>query len=261
MPNVVMNEPVDKRIRVILLQEGVLFRASLGHLLASDPRLDVVGECSLAGEALNVLKRSTVDIVLLDFEDTDWGQDFITVARQSGYEGRFLIVTGVLDVKNSALALSLGASGIFLKSEAPDRLVQAIKLVADGMVWIDPKVVQALTEWIRQRQPSESHPLLEPVDDLERKVLLGIGRGLSNRQIGESIGLSEGSVKNIVQRLFSKAGVRKRSQLVRAAIEGCWDSTELAKRPANEKAFADPSLDDPSRKWGVDPPLPSRVQD
>jgi two-component system, NarL family, nitrate/nitrite response regulator NarL len=120
----------ESRIRLILLDEHGLFRASLGRLLASEPDLEVAGECGTSAEALEAIRGSTVDVVLLDFDvGAEHGNDFISAARQAGYQGRFLIVAGSADVRNSAIALKLGASGIFLKSEAPDRLVQAIRLV------------------------------------------------------------------------------------------------------------------------------------
>jgi DNA-binding NarL/FixJ family response regulator len=159
-----------------------------------------------------------VDVVLLDFEvGPDHGTDFISAARQAGYQGRFLIVAGLADVRNSAIALKLGASGVFLKSEAPDRLVQAIRLVSDGGIWVDPKIIQLLAD---QSIHTPDLPSSGPLADRERNVLQGILEGLSNRKIGDHLGLSESAVKNIVQQLFTRAGVRTRSQLVRAALEG-----------------------------------------
>lgn len=58
---------------------------------------------------------------------------------RAGYQGRFPIVAGILDVQKSAMALNNGASGIFLKSEAPERLIHAIRRVANGEIWVDPK--------------------------------------------------------------------------------------------------------------------------
>jgi DNA-binding CsgD family transcriptional regulator len=86
--------------------------------------------------------------------------------------------------------------------------VQAIRLVARGAVWVDQKVIQLLAELGYQRSGS-------PLTDGDERVLLGIIGGLTNRKIGENIGLSERNVKSVVHRFFRRAGVRKRSQLVR----------------------------------------------
>src|SRR5580658_8698587 len=103
----------DRRLRLLLLDSHSLFRTSLGRLLAAEPDLEVAGECGTCAEALGLLKSLPVDVVLLDFDiGTEHGSDFISAARQAGYEGRFLIVAGSPDVRNSAIALKLGVSGI-----------------------------------------------------------------------------------------------------------------------------------------------------
>lgn len=222
----------ESRIRLIILDEHGLFRASLGRLLASEPDLEVAAECGTSAEALEAIRGSTVDVVLLDFDvGAEHGNDFISAARQAGYQGRFLIVAGSADVRNSAIALKLGASGIFLKSEAPDRLVQAIRLVRNGGIWLDQRIIQLLADQLIYRYPQVEGPL----EDRERNVLLGILGGLTNRKIGDNMGLTESSVKNVVQQLFRKAGVKTRSQLVRVALEGSLGAAqEFLKRQSSE---------------------------
>ena len=130
------------RVRVLLLVDHGLFRASLGLLLASDQELEVVGECDMSCNAptLEVLRRSEPDVALLEFvSDAEPGPEIISAAKSAGYQGRFLVLTRSTDVRNSAMAFRLGASGIFPETETPERLMQAIKLVADGHIWIDQK--------------------------------------------------------------------------------------------------------------------------
>jgi len=150
-----MNEPrEDHAIRLVILDQVGLFRVSLGRLLASQPGFEVAGECGTTSEVLEVLARRPIDLILLDFDVyTEAGGDFISAAREAGYQGRFLIIAGSLDVRKSALALKLGASGIFLKSEAPDRLLHAIRAVAAGEVWLDHKVVNLLADELVDRHP------------------------------------------------------------------------------------------------------------
>lgn len=240
-----MNDQVqESRIRLLLLDGIGLFRASLGRFLASEADLVVAGECGTSAQALEALAReagegSTVDLVLLDFDiGTEHGNDFISAARQAGYQGRFLIVAGSADVQNSAIALKLGASGIFLKSDAPDRLVQAIRLVANDGIWVDKRIIQMLADQFIDRYPRfDEATAVGSLHGLERDVLLGIVEGYTNRRIGESLGLTESKVKNVVQRLFGRAGVKTRGQLVRAALEGSLGvAQELIKRHQDEAA-------------------------
>src|SRR5579863_4667232 len=143
------------RTRLLLLDDHGLFRASVGHFLASEPGFEVTGVCGASNEALEVLKASPADVVLLEFDlGAEQGNAFISTARRAGYKGRFLFVAGAPDVRNSALALKLGASGIFLKSDAPERLLQAIRTVANGEVWVDQRVIQLLAEQLVERDHS-----------------------------------------------------------------------------------------------------------
>lgn len=233
-----------RRLRLVLLDSYGLFRASLARLLASEPDLDVAGECGTSAEALEVLAReatngANVDLVLLDFDmGTEHGNDFISTARQAGYQGRFLIVAGSADPRNSATALKLGASGIFLKSEAPERLVQAIRLVGNDGIWVDKTIIQMLAGQFIDRYPRLSDERsIGSLEGIERQVLLGIVEGHTNRKIGDGMGLSESKVKNVVQRLFGRAGVKTRGQLVRAALEGSLSvAGEFAGRRRSETA-------------------------
>jgi DNA-binding NarL/FixJ family response regulator len=190
--------------------------------LTSENDLEVVGECGSSAEALEILKGSAVDVVLLDFNfGTEHVNDFISAARKAGYQGRFLVVTWSADVRNSAMALKLGASGIFPKSETPQHLLQAIRLVGNGGVWVEQGIIQRLAGQLVDRHPRvEDQRSGGALEDRERNVLIGIMGGLTNRTIWDRIGLSESNVKNVVQRLFGRAGVKRRSQLVRAALEG-----------------------------------------
>lgn len=243
-----MNEPThESRIRLVLLHDQALFRAGLGRLLASELGFEVVGECGNSAEALEILSASPVDVVLLDFDRATEDRDgFMPAARRNGYQGRFLAVAGVADARSSAIAIKLGASGVFVKSEPPDRLRQAVTLVANGAVWLDQSTIRLLADQSVGRFPGlGDRGSANPLTDREQKVLLGILAGLTNKKIGENLGLSEGSVKTLVQQLFYRTGVRTRSRLVRAALEGslgtakAWmrrtrDSTTLV-APSNAK--------------------------
>lgn len=240
----------ENRIRLVVLDDYCLFRASLSRFLASEAGFEIAGECGTFAEALEVLNRSTVDVVLLELDlGLESGNAFISAARQAGYCGRFLLVAGAVDSRSAAIALKLGAS-IFPKSEAPERLVHAIRLVADGEVWVDPRVIQMLAEQFIDRYPHFDGQGSRGVrEDRERKVLLGILEGLTNKRIGDNLGLPETSVKHLVQRLFGKAGVKKRSQLVRVALEGSLGTTrQLISRQLERMPHQDQSASNETRR-------------
>ena len=220
------SETNKSKIRLLLVDGQSLFRESLAHFLASQAAFEVA-KCSDGLEFLETLKRtgdgraSLAELILFDL-DTSTGSagDLIAAARAAGYQGGFLVLSSKVDARNLALALRSGASGVFLKSDDLDRLIHAIGAIARGEFWIDRRVVQALADQLIDRYPSIGDGQTNKMEERERDVLLGILAGLTNRKIGQGIGLSESAVKNVVQRLFGKAGVKTRSQLVRAAMDG-----------------------------------------
>jgi DNA-binding NarL/FixJ family response regulator len=206
-----------ERIRLLLVDDHPLFREGLARLLASEPDFEMVAQCSASTEALEVLSRSAVDVVLLDFDLGDeQGNRFISWARQSGYTGRILMVTAGMSAKEASAALKLGASGILLKHSSPGTLANAIRLVAQGELWVDQKVIQQMADAVQDNQQS----LPRAFTQREDQVLQGVFEGLINKEIAAKIGVSEDSVKATLKQLFLKTGARTRSQLVLMALEG-----------------------------------------
>jgi DNA-binding NarL/FixJ family response regulator len=212
-----------ERIRLLLVDDHVLFRQSLCRLLASESDCEVVADCGTAREALDVLQRRTVDVVLLDFDlGHDHGSRFIADSRHAGHTPKFLMVTAGMSAIESSTALRLGAAGIFLKRGSPGALVQAIRLVADGAMWVDPDIIQLMAGTVEERgAPREGARLTER----EQHVLQGVFEGLANKEIGVRLGISESAVKGALQQLFRKTNVRTRTQLVRIALEGSFATT------------------------------------
>ena len=208
---------MEKRIRLLLIDDHVLFRESLTRLLASESDFEMAGHCGDTAEALAILAGHDVDVVLLDFDlGEERGGQFISSARHAGYEGRILMVTAGLSASESSAALKMGASGIFLKHNSPGLLAQAIRLVAAGEMWVDQKVIQMLVDGV---SPRETQDLRKLLTEREQQVLRGLFEGLTNKEIAAQIGVSESAIKATLQQLFQKTRVRTRSQLVRIALE------------------------------------------
>jgi two-component system, NarL family, nitrate/nitrite response regulator NarL len=203
------------RIRLLLLDDHVLFREGVSRLLTSESDFEVVAQCGTASEGLDVLARTPVDIVLLDYDlETDTGTRFISAAYEADFRGRILMVTAGMNELQCSLAWKLGIAGIALKHSSPGRLLEAIRTVAGGGKWNDQEAMARST-----RPPARA---LSP---RERQVLRGVLEGQTNKEIAHSVGTSLSSVKASLQQLFDKTGVRTRGQLVRVAVERSLETT------------------------------------
>ncbi len=206
-----------QRIRLLLLDDHILFREGLSRLLASEEDFEMAGHCGAAAEALELLTQAPVDLVLLDFDlGEDHGSEFISAARKGGFTGKFLMITAGMSATESSIALQLGASGIFLKHNSPTVLAQAIRSVAEGGMWVDPKIIHLMADGVHQ---TVERGIRKHLTEREQEVLRGIFEGLSNKEIASQLNVTEGAIKATLQQLFQKTGVRTRSQLVRIALE------------------------------------------
>jgi DNA-binding NarL/FixJ family response regulator len=196
------------RIRFVLIHARVLFRRSLAMLLGSKRDLELIAEHSNATEAMAEIAVTRPDLILFDF--ATWPELTVAVGA-AGFQGGLLAIAEEPDLAVFARALSQGVSGVFLASDSPLMLVQAMHAVAGGVAWVDQAVIRMLAGYY----PIHEEMRLQRLSEREQAVLRGVLSGLPNREIGQRIGVSEGTVKATLQHLFNRTGVRTRSQLVR----------------------------------------------
>ena len=169
-------------------------------------------------EALDTLRNTAVDVVLLDFDlGQQTGIHFLEQARKQQFPGRILMVTAGLSNADTVRTLQLGASGIFLKHSPPADLITAIRQVVNGEVWLTTDSMEVLVA--AAATPPQATPGSPALTPREKEVLKGVFEGLTNKEIGSRLDISEAYVKALLQQLFNKTGVRSRSQLVRIALE------------------------------------------
>jgi two-component system, NarL family, nitrate/nitrite response regulator NarL len=209
---------MKQQIRILLIDDHTLFRESLGRLLEAEPDLRIVATCAGVGEALAVLDREAVDVVLLDYDLGDeQGSAFLEEAKRRRFEGKILMVTAGMSDAGTLRAFEGGAAGMFLKHSPPAQLIEAIHKVTNGDMWLDSRAVRSLVAGASEK--SESQQAAQVLSARERSVLKAVFEGLTNKEIAGNLQISESLVKAVLQQLFDKTGVRTRSQLVRIAIE------------------------------------------
>jgi len=212
-----MPKTAEETLHILLLDDHALFRESVSRLLSVEPGFDVVAHCGSIEEALQVLRRTSIDLVLLDFDlgGRD-GKEFLRSAREQGFNGKVLLVTAGVDAESVSELIRSGISGVFHKHDSAALLAQGIRDVMAGKVWLDQEQLQT---GLRTESTTPQPRGITRFTEREQQVLSFVFEGLANKEIAARIGVSEGSVKSTLQQLFSKTGVRTRSQLVRIVLE------------------------------------------
>src|SRR6187431_2655348 len=198
-------------IRVFLLDDHEVVRRGLVDLLHAAGDIEVVGESGSAQEATRRIPALRPDVAVLDGRLPDGsGIDVCRDVRAVDSSIKGLILTSYEDDEALFAAIMAGAAGYILKQIRGTDLVDAIRRVAAGQSLLDPAVTARVLERIRRGpdQPDE----LRDLTDQERKILLLVAEGLTNREIAGRMFLAEKTVKNYVSSLLAKLGLERRTQ-------------------------------------------------
>jgi DNA-binding NarL/FixJ family response regulator len=209
-------------IRVVLVDDQALIRTGLRMVIDEAPDITVVGEAANGADALYIVRRTRPDIVLMDVRMP--GVDGIEATRQlrAGGDAPRIIILTTFDLDEYVYAgLQAGASGFLLKDTLAVDLLAAIRVVAAGQSVAAPTVTTRLIEHFVDASgaPPRDPARLDVLTLREREVLTLIGRGLSNREIAETLVVSEGTVKTHVNRVLAKLELRDRIQAVILAYQ------------------------------------------
>jgi DNA-binding NarL/FixJ family response regulator len=208
--------------RILLIDDHSLFREAIARLLGAEADFEVTGECATVEEGLSHLRSQSADVVLLDINlGLQQGGAFLNLAWEQGFKGKVLVVTAGVSKIEAARLMERGCSGIILKHERPQLLVERIRQVAQETDEQAPVVPPDLGQFEQFGQGDT-----RPFTPRERQILRGVFSGKSNKEIAHDMNISESLVKAVLQQLFAKTGVRTRSQLVRTAIERHWKELE-----------------------------------
>ncbi|MEU6380164.1 response regulator transcription factor [Streptomyces sp. NPDC046909] len=212
-------------IRVVLADDQTLVRAAFAMLVGSARDMEVVGEAGSGREAVELVRVARPDLVVMDIRmpDLDGIEATRLIAEDADLAGVKVLVLTTYDTdENIVEALRAGASGFLVKDTKPAEMLDAIRTVAAGESLLSPGPTARLIARLL-RSPSASVPVVsggpECLSEREREVLVLIGRGLNNAEIGEALGLSPLTAKTHVSRIMGKLGARDRAQLVIVAYE------------------------------------------
>jgi DNA-binding NarL/FixJ family response regulator len=213
-----------EQLRLVIVDDQKLFRQNLKTVIEIRlPEAKVVGVAGNGQEALDVIKATQPNMVLLDIRMPVMdGVECIRRLRSEGNYVQIIVLTTFDDDEYLFEALRLGAVGYLLKDIEPEELTDAIETVRRGGKLLSPQVTAKLVDELAKRRNTDqivqNIQYLSLLTKREIEVLRHMGLGEDNREIAEKICLAEGTVKNYVSNIYEKLGLKDRGQAIRFAI-------------------------------------------
>jgi DNA-binding NarL/FixJ family response regulator len=208
-------------IRVVLVDDHAIVRTGLKAVLAEAPEIDVVGEASGGNEAVELLTRIAADVVVMDLSMSDG--DGLTATREITAKDdgtRVLVLTMHSEEAYLEAVLEAGSSGYLGKATADQDLVEAVRAVARGEIFVQPSAARVLAQGARRRdEQATERARYERLTDREREVMRLIAEGYTAPEIGEQLAISPKTVDTYKQRVNDKLGLTHRADYVKLALK------------------------------------------
>ncbi len=214
-------------ISVLIVDDQAMVRAGFAAILGAHDGITVVGQAGDGVEGVALARELRPDVVLMDvrmpnLNGIDATTEILAAAERDGRPSPAVLILTTFDADEYVHdALAAGASGFLLKDALPEELVNAVRVVAAGDALLAPRITKRLLEKFAATRPATNrHSLrLNDLTEREHEILVLIGRGLSNREIAESLFLAEQTVKSHVSRIFTKLDLRDRVNAVILAYD------------------------------------------
>lgn len=207
----------DHTIRVLVADDHAIVRKGICALLATEPCIQVVGEAVDGQDAINKAERIQPDVILMDLvmPGTD-GLEATRRLRACQPRTRILVLTSFAGDDKVFPAIRAGAHGYLLKDSGPDELVQAIQQTHRGESSLHPSIARRVLQELSE--PSGRGPDTDRLTDREVDVLRLVAQGQSNREIADSLTISEATVRTHVSNILSKLNLESRTQAALYAL-------------------------------------------
>lgn len=209
-------------LRILLVDDHAIVREGLKRLIAGQPDIEIVGEASDGHEAIAAVTTLQPDVVMMDvsmpgLSGVDATRELVRICPRI----RILALTVHEDEAYAREFLQAGAAGYLLKRAPTDELIRAIRAVADGQIYLDPRIANRIVSTLIEPQRLTTAATVE-LSDREKEVMRLIALGYANKEIAARLDLSVKTVETYKSRSMEKLGLRSRVDIVRLAMERGW---------------------------------------
>ncbi|HEX8924813.1 MAG TPA: response regulator transcription factor [Terriglobales bacterium] len=209
----------SNKIRIVIADDHAVLRESLSALLASQKGFQVVGTACDGNEAVEMVQREQPDVLVLDlFMPNSDGFEVLRFLEKAGLRVASVVLTGSESQPDYVQVVRLGARGLVLKGDSPEKLFNAIRAVANGELAFSDEVAQSVLQAMATETQEERATNLQRLSERERQIAYLVARGMKNRDIATELAISENTVKRHLQSIFSKTGAKDRLELAVLAL-------------------------------------------
>jgi DNA-binding NarL/FixJ family response regulator len=209
----------SSRIRVLIVDDHSVVRMGLRVFFDLQDDIEVVGEASDGSEGVAMARRLEPDVVLMDLLMPNMdGVTAIGRIKSERPETEIVTMTSFIEEEKVTSALEAGASGYVLKDAEAEEVAAAVRAAYAGEVHLDPAVARLLAQRMRDRK-SPKDELAEPLTEREKDVLRLLGQGMSNKDIGATLFITERTARTYVSNILGKLGLASRTQAALYAVE------------------------------------------
>lgn len=210
-----MNETqqLTNKLRIVIVDDHALFREGLATIINAEPDIEVVGLGGSAEAAIRLARDLLPELILLDLDMPGGGLEAAKIIANECPVTRIIVLTASEEDDHLLAALKTGARAYILKGVAARELLQILRSVAAGESYVPPALAASLLLEMHEMAPHKQKPPEDPFQELterERQILEGMASGLSNKEIGQQLFLSEKTVKHYITNILQKLQVRNR---------------------------------------------------
>lgn len=210
-----------RKLRVVIVDDHTLFREGLRTILEMEEDIQVIADLDSAEDVVELVWQSRPDVLLLDIRMPQGsGLDAVPAVLRINPGTQVLVLTACDEKEEHVRAFKLGVKGVILKDSARQTLMQAIRTVCQGDMWVDPRMGGTLAEELTHLG-SDDMPSLRQENGLterELEIVRLVASGYKNKEVGSTLTISERTVKTHLTNIFQKLGVRDRVGLVMYAL-------------------------------------------
>ncbi len=199
--------------RIVIVDDHALFREGLATILEAEEDIEIVGQGGNAEDAIHLTRTYLPDLILIDLDMPGGGLNAAKVISDEFARTKIIILTASEDDDNLINGLKLGAHAYILKGVSARELLRILRMVIEGENYVPPALAASMLLEMNMSKTRPKKDPENPIDSLtsrEKEILEGLASGLSNKEIGQKLFLSEKTVKHYITIILQKLQVRNR---------------------------------------------------